>query len=350
MSALLERVQHGGNPIIDGDQATFVWQGDAPAPLLMGDFTNWGEKPLKLTHVERDVWAHTVTLPRDAYIEYAFAHKPDIEERLSDPHNARTLWNGVDSINYSFTMPDFVPSPLLARGANVKRGTVTEHHIAGGRWLASSHRRVQLYQPPVDDPVPLVVVWDGGDYIARAKLNIIVDNLIAQGRIRPIALACIDNGQQARMAEYFCNDSTLVYVTDHVIPYAAARMKLIDPRTQPGAYGALGASMGGLMALYAGLRMPHLFGQIVSQAGAFFNSELVEYMVIDQLVETLPVKPLKIWQDIGTLDWLLPGNRAMHERLVRKGYAVTYQETGGGHNYTIWSHVVGQALETVYGV
>jgi enterochelin esterase family protein len=348
MSTLLEQVQQQGNPLIDGDQVTFIWQGAAPAPHLVGDFTNWGEKPIPLIESEPDLWTHTLTLPRDAYVEYAFVHRPDIEERLTDPFNRRTVWNGVNSVNHQFYMPDFVQSPLLVRGANVKRGKVSEHHIASGRWLASTHRRVQFYQPPVDEPVPLVVVWDGEDYIARAKLNIVVDNLIAQGRIRPIALACIDNGGQARMSEYFCNDATVVYVLEHVLPTAFQHLNLVPP--QDGAYGVMGASMGGLMSLYTALRFPNMFGHVISQAGAFIDDPRVECMVIDLMVENLPVKPLKIWQDIGVLDWLLPGNRIMHERLVRKGYDVTYYESGGGHNYTIWSHIVGRALEAVFGM
>ncbi|MDZ4764382.1 MAG: alpha/beta hydrolase-fold protein [Chloroflexota bacterium] len=350
MSALLERVQREGNPLIDGDQVTFVWEGEAHAPQLVGDFTNWGERPITLTHVERGVWAHTVALPRDAYVEYSFIYKPDIEERLVDPHSRHVIWNGVDSVNDTFTMPGFAPSPLTTRQPNVARGAVSEHQVPAGRWLATPHRRTLLYKPPVDEPVPLVIVWDGGDYIGRAQLNIIVDNLIAQKRIRPIALACIDNGQQARLTEYFCNDSTISFLLSQLLPYAHKHLKLVNPADEPGAYGVLGASMGGLMALYTALRIPQLFGHVVSQAGAFFIDDQVETMIIDHLVESLPVKPIKIWQDVGTLDWLLLGNRAMHERLVRKGYDVTYHEYSAGHNYTIWSNYVERGLEAVYGV
>lgn len=354
MSALLERVQREGNPIIDGDQATFVWEGHAPAPYLVGDFTGWGANPLPLVHVEGDVWAHTVTLPRDAYIEYAFVLKPDIEERYADPFNRGAIWNGVDSVNHTFTMPDCKMTDLTVRGAGVKRGTISEHFIETSRWLATPHRRVLLYKPPVDEPVPLVVVWDGGDYCGRAKLNIIVDNLIAQKRIRPIALAMVDNGQHARLSEYFCNDATVAFLMGQIFPFAKTKLNLLDPEPMTsgkvGVHGVLGASMGGLMALYTALRLPYVFGNVISQSGAFFIDERTDYMIIDLMVDSLPVKPLKIWQDVGTIEWLLSGNRQMNERLKRKGYDVTYHEFSGGHNYTMWANVVERGLEVTYGI
>ena len=61
-------------------------------------------------------------------------------------------------------------------------------------FVVGGKRPVWLYQPPTPDPVPLVVVWDGGDYYRRGRLTQIVDNLIAQRRIRPIALALVENG------------------------------------------------------------------------------------------------------------------------------------------------------------
>ena len=122
--------------------------------------------------------------------------------------------------------------------------------------MVGGKRPVWLYQPPTPDPVPLVVVWDGGDYYRRGRLTQIVDNLIAQRRIRPIALALVENGGPARVVEYACSDATIGFVMECVLPLAAERLRLLDVRTSPGAYGVLGASMGGLMALYLGLRAP----------------------------------------------------------------------------------------------
>ncbi len=58
--------------------------------------------------------------------------------------------------------------------------------------------------------MPLLAVYDGLDYFRRGKLTEIVDNLIAAKRIRPVAIAFLQNGgQQARMVEYGCSQTTL---------------------------------------------------------------------------------------------------------------------------------------------
>src|SRR6478735_6381442 len=38
---LLERARREGAPLIDGERATFVWEGERP-PRLAGDFNRWG--------------------------------------------------------------------------------------------------------------------------------------------------------------------------------------------------------------------------------------------------------------------------------------------------------------------
>ncbi len=357
IETLLQQLQRAGNPLIDGDRATFVWHGDGDPPVLIGDFTGWAASPLALDSREPGVYAVEVTLPRDAYVEYCFirhfresTHDTDINERAPDPYNPRVIWNGVKGINHYATMPDFVFSSLTMRGAGVARGKISEHDLFGGHTLGNTHRKVFLYHPPVDAPVPLVIVWDGTDYLERASLNIIVDNLIAQGRIRPIALALIENAGGGRFAEYAMNEATATYARRILLPCAKKHLRLLDEDAQPGCHGVLGASMGGLMALYTGLRAPDIFGQVVSQSGAFFIDPDRETMLIDDLIRLAPLAPLKIWQDTGTLEWLLDGNRTMHTLLTERGYDVRYHEFAGGHNYTMWSQTVGRALESVYGV
>src|SRR4051812_2653495 len=103
MESLIERARKGEAPVISGEQATFIWEGDR-APGLGGDFNNWGWRPgdeeertglAVLEEIAPGVWAHTITLPRDAYIEYAyFDSAKGGGKRLRDPLNPRTIWNG----------------------------------------------------------------------------------------------------------------------------------------------------------------------------------------------------------------------------------------------------------------
>lgn len=354
-NSLLERARRGGNPVIDGDQATFVWHGDLP-PMLIGDFTDWADRPVALEESAPDIWTATLTFPPDSYLEYAFSYPfrageddTDIDERILDPFNLHVIWNGVNAVNQYFAMPGFQPSPLTKRAKDVRRGKISEHILAGGGLLGGGHRNLYLYHPPVTEPTPLVVVWDGPDYLHRAYLNIIVDNLIAQKRIRPIALAMIENAQAGRFAEYLQNEATVGFAVRTLLAYAHKHLNLLDEQEHPGIHSVLGASMGGLMALYAGIRAPQVFGKVISQSGAFFIDDTSQSMLIDELIRMIPTAPIKIWQDVGVLEWLLTGNRKMHDLLIERQYDVTYHEFSGGHNYTMWSQTVSKALESVYG-
>ena len=42
--SLLQRVQEHGNPVIQGNRAIFLWEGET-APLLISDSTGWDERP-----------------------------------------------------------------------------------------------------------------------------------------------------------------------------------------------------------------------------------------------------------------------------------------------------------------
>ncbi len=101
MNTLLDRALHS-NPVLDGDRVTFVWQGDSP-PQLIGDMTEWEwGSPIELTQVDPDVWTHTLTLPQDAYIEYAFW---DGQQRVTDPLNGNVTPNGLGHENHYLYMP-----------------------------------------------------------------------------------------------------------------------------------------------------------------------------------------------------------------------------------------------------
>jgi enterochelin esterase family protein len=173
-----------------------------------------------------------------------------------------------------------------------------------------------------------------------------MDNLIAEKRIQPIAMAFLTNGGRRRFVEYACSEATLAWIDHEVLPLAREQLNLLDIKKHPGAYGVLGASMGGLMALYTGLRMPDIFGKILSQSGAF-HFEQFDTVTVD-MVQYLPQHAFRIWMDAGKLEWLLGSSQKMHQLLKKKGYDVTYREYTGGHCYSAWRDDIWRGLETLF--
>jgi enterochelin esterase-like enzyme len=339
---LLAKSRKSGNPIIENELVTFVWKGKT-APHLIDDLHNWEEDPKPMHRIGSSLWSISISLLMNSYFEYAFIDL-NTNERLPDPLNPNKIWNGINAYNYYFYMPEGRPTPLVKLRRNTSKGLVTRHKIPTKEYIIGSNRSVYLYQPCVKFPVPLLVVYDGFDYLKRARLSVMVDNMIAAKTVRPFAMAMIQNGGQARVLEYSCSESTLAFLYECVIPYAQQHLNLIAPEKEP--YGVLGASMGGLMALYTGIRMPQIFGKVISQSGPFILPEH-EFVVVD-LVRYTPPPKIKIWMDAGRYEWLLESNRGMYDLLKGKRYRVTYNEYSGGHNFTSWRNDVWKGLEVLF--
>jgi len=325
------------NPVIIGQHVVFSLKSDEQ-PVLAGDFNLWDfENGVRLEQISQDTWKTELELPLDTYMEYSFAVNG---QRILDPLNPRKVNNGTGDINNYFYMPGFTPSRYAVK--KPVHGIVTEHEIVDDVRLLDSHRKIYLYQPNHDEPCDLLVVYDGYDYLKRGHIVSMVDQMITIGMIRPVALALVPS-TKARFVEYAGNDSTVSFVLNKVIPLACEKLNLIDIKKNPGSFCMLGASMGGMMALYTSLRAPQIFGRVICQAGAF-RMYGEDFSIFD-LVDREQILPIKILMDIGRYDFLYSINHRMHNLLSEKGYDVKYHEVNGGHNYTTWRNSLPHSLE-----
>lgn len=353
-NSLIQRAKQNGNPVIQNNRATFFWEGET-APRLISDLTDWDEHPKPFKRLSsslapasgKTMWSCSLTVPRDAYVEYAF-YDPVTQDQFPDPWNQNNVNNGLGNRNNFFYMPETMPSPFSMRRADVRTGLLTRHRVDTSWLQDDGEREIYLYKPQAKGPFPLLVVYDGPDYFHRGRLVTIVDNLIADKRIRPIAMAFLQNGRSRRNVEYFCSDATLSWVDHDILPLAREHIRLVNATDHPGAYGVLGASAGGLMSMYTGLRMPEIFGKVLCQSGAF-SVHGRDFAVVD-LVRHEHAKKIRIWMDIGTMDDLLEDNRRMSNLLREKKYNLTYREFSGGHNYTAWRNDLWRGLEEMFPV
>jgi len=148
----IQRARRSGNPVIDGNRATFIWEGRT-APHLMSDLKGWDStarpfkrirpNPASASHssspLGRSVWSCSLTVPRDAYVEYAF-YNPNTRERFLDPLNQHTVNNGMGNRNNYFYMPLTMPSPFAVRRAEVHVGLLSSQRVET-KWLRDDHER-----------------------------------------------------------------------------------------------------------------------------------------------------------------------------------------------------------------
>lgn len=341
----IRRALQSGNPVVHGNKVTFLWQGEL-APHFISDVHGWEDrpKPFKGTS-DPKLWSYSLSVPRDAYVEYAF-YDPFTREKILDPLNKNSVNNGLGGRNNFFYMPETMPSPFTLPRADIRAGTITRHRVDTGFLQDDGERDVYLYKPRASGPVPLLVVYDGSDYMHRARLPAIVDNLIAARRIRPIAMAFLHSGRSRRSVEYLCSDANIYWLEQEILPLARRHLRLLNIDDHPAAYGVLGASAGGLMSFYTGLRMPEIFGKVLCQS-AVFSIDGRDTVAVD-LVRYGQGRDLQIWMDVGTLDDLLEDNRRMIALLDKRQYDVIYREFSAGHNYTAWRDDIWRGLEALF--
>ena len=165
------RARESGNPVIDGSEVTFFWEGRTAATLV-GDFDHWDSSATPFKRLSprpstplrtslqpasaKSVWYCTLSLPRDAYVEYAF-HDPVSQKNFTDPLNKKSISNGVGGRNNFFYMHETMPSPFAMRrgalGSRVLRMAPAPASQSAGR-MRPRHprsRRPKLPRAPSAD-------------------------------------------------------------------------------------------------------------------------------------------------------------------------------------------------------
>jgi enterochelin esterase family protein len=122
-----------------------------------------------------------------------------------------------------------------------------------------------------------------------------------------------------------------------------------------------GLSLGGLMSAFCGLRHPEVFGNVLSQSGAFSfawdgDGEPIE---MGRLFATAPKLPVRFYLDAGLMETavspmnrgvsLLSANRHVRDVLRAKGYDLEYREFNGGHECLNWRGTLADGLISLVG-
>jgi hypothetical protein len=91
---LLAITRTTGNPVIESEAVTFVWQGKT-IPHLIDDLHNWEENPHIMKHAGNELWTYSLPIASDAYFEYAF---PDPRlVNISSTRSTQTAY-GMESV------------------------------------------------------------------------------------------------------------------------------------------------------------------------------------------------------------------------------------------------------------
>jgi predicted alpha/beta superfamily hydrolase len=127
-------------------------------------------------------------------------------------------------------------------------------------------------------------------------------------------------------------------------------------RTRGGeeATGIGGSSLGGLVSLYLGLKLPHVFGRIAALSPSVWWNQ----RVMLRFAEAAEVYPHpRIWLDIGTREGprIVQDVEQFRDVLLQKGWRpeqdLHYERIEGAeHNEAAWAQRVGPFLQFLYPV
>jgi len=299
------------------------------------------------------IWSVTTGPLRPEIYGYRFAIDGRAQT-VHDPQNPSRRYG-----NDLLLIPGHPPEPWEDTGA--PRGTVVRHEYVSKFVIGLPGNRSEflVYTPPGYDPhgkpypvLYLLHVWgdrpDSWDRFGQA--NLILDNLIAQKKARPMVVVMPLGYGEMRFSEDYdlWNDPKAVEknlrlfenaLLDEVIPQVRSRYNV---RRDANGTALLGASMGGLESMIIGLGHPDRFGWVGGESSALknldFEAELPSFSKTDT----------PVWMACGRDDELLESNRRLANWLRTKGQNVVLQEPEGTHSYIVWREGLVRFASTIF--
>ena len=226
------------------------------------------------------------------------------------------------------------------------------HHFYKSK-VAGDDRDYYVYTPPQYDPAtkktyPVLYLLhgysdDASGWTAVGHANVILDNLIAQGKAKPMIVVMPLGYGTMDFVHLAWNARSRTELRDRnfenfreallteVMPQVESEYRITKDRN---ARAIAGLSMGGSESLLTGLTNLDRF----SWVGAFSAGGISE-----DLQKDFPALDAKanqqlhlLWIACGTEDHLITVNRNLREWLKTKGVKATEIETPGMHTWMVW--------------
>jgi len=332
------------SPEVHSDnRVTFRFHDPNAAEVLLG---LEGAKPAPMQKDDQGTWSLTIgPLDPDFYGYFFQAYGVG----LIDPSNPLMKPNLLNTQSMVH-----VPGPasLPWEMNNIPHGVVHHHFYKSG--LVGDQRDFYVYTPPAYDPsakakYPVLYLLhgfsdDASGWIAVGRANVILDNLIASGKAKPMLVVMpLGYGAPEIVKRGFggFNDDDLLRrknfekftstLLTEVIPQVEKQYRVSEDRNSR---AIAGLSMGGSESLLTGLNNLDKFAWM----GAFSSGGLGEDFAADfPLLDSSANSKIRLlWIACGTDDELITRNRSFREWLKSKGIHHDDIETPGAHTWMVW--------------
>jgi enterochelin esterase family protein len=357
---------------------TFVWRGneDTQNLVIFGGLSHLEsiEHHQMTRLLETDLWYKTYKVWSDVRTTYQFSlndslipidQDPDAKTRIQsfvhDPLNPRQFIyikdeedpESRETIISVLELAHASAQPWISKREDVPNGQVDMHRFAST--ILGNERRVFVYTPPgystEHEPYGLMVLFDGSAYIQFVPTPTIMDNLLSEGKIPPLVVVLPDSlSQETRSRELPCYPPHVDYLKQELLPWVHEHYHVTN---DPAQTIIAGSSYGGLASTFAALQAPDMFGNVLSQSGAFWwgqdhPDDPGPEWLSRQFAQSEKL-PVRFYMDVGLLERsathdMVGTNRRLRDVLRKKGYAVSYSEYAGGHDYVCWRGTLSDGL------
>ncbi|MDI9874908.1 esterase [Flectobacillus rivi] len=311
-----------------------------------------GPGTINLTKDKNGLWSY-ISKPLDSEL-YSYSFVVD-GIKTTDPNSPYALRNSASMTNIFIVDKGRAD---LYKTNDVLHGTVTHN------WYPSAglkmNRRLTIYTPAGYEqssekyPVLYLLHGAGGDeesWAAHGRAIQILDNLIAQGKAKPM-IVVMPNGNVVQDAGYGYGKDGF-YKPQFLLPqsmngvYEANFMDIVSyvektfrVKNNKENRAIAGLSMGGFHTMHISRYYPNTFDYVGLFSAAIMPREDATGKVYSNLDETLKVQKnngLKLyWIAIGKDDFLYQANIDFKKKLDGIGLKYEYLETGEGHIWKNW--------------
>jgi enterochelin esterase-like enzyme len=305
-----------------------------------------GAEPVSMQKDERGVWSVSTAPLAPDYYGYSFVADG---VRLNDPENSLLIPNLL-SPRTAVHVPG--PSSLPWELNDVPHGEI-HHHFYKSK-AAGDDRDYYVYTPAGYDPAatktyPVLYLLhgfsdDASGWTAVGHANVILDNLIAQGKAKPmIVVMPLGYGvMEFVLRGWNAWNNTAAMQDLNFEKFREALLTEVMPRVEReyritkdrNARAIAGLSMGGSESLLTGLNNLEKF----SWVGSFSSGGIPEDFQKDfPALDNKTNQQLHLlWIACGAEDHHITVNRNLREWLKSKGVKATEIETPGAHTWMVW--------------
>lgn len=293
---------------------------------------------------EQGVWSVTTDPLEPDFYGYSFVADG---VSLVDPSNSLLKPNLLH-----LTSMVHVPGTALPwEVSDVPHGALHHHYYHST--VVGDDRDFYVYTPPGYDPTakrlyPTLYLLhgysdDASAWTAVGRAHVILDNLIAQRKAKPmIVVMPLGYGDLEMLSHGVASfrerglrqrnmDKFREALFAEVIPQAEQAYRLSSGRNDR---AITGLSMGGAESLYTGLNALERFAWVGSfSAGGLSEDSAADFPSLDSKANA---QLRLLWIACGTEDRLLTPNRKLRDWLTSKGVRHTDIETPGMHTWMVW--------------